>query len=50
MSPGKLATWRDPEGNDRLLVVDQAGPTNTSEWSADGKLLAPVRRAADELQ
>ena len=39
MSPGKLATWRDPDGNDRLLVVDQAGPTNTSEWSADGKLL-----------
>lgn len=39
MSPGKLATWRDPEGNDRLLVVDQAGPTNTSEWSAEGNLL-----------
>jgi len=39
MSPGKLAIWLDPEGNDRLLVVDQAGPTNTSEWSADGKLL-----------
>lgn len=39
MSPGKLATWRDPEGNDRLLVVDQAGPTNTSEWNAEGKLL-----------
>ena len=39
MSPGKLANWSDPEGNDRLLVVDQAGPTNTSEWSAEGKLL-----------
>ncbi|MGD0898128.1 MAG: hypothetical protein ABR915_09860, partial [Thermoguttaceae bacterium] len=39
MSPGKLATWRDPDGNDRLLVVDQAGPTNTSEWSAEGRLL-----------
>ena len=39
MSPGKLACWRDPEGNDRLLVVDQAGPTMTSEWTAEGKLL-----------
>ena len=39
MEPGKLATWRDPEGNDRLLVVDGAGPTMTSEWRADGKLL-----------
>ena len=39
MSPGKLATWRDPDGNDRLLVVDQAGPTNTSEWNAEGRLL-----------
>jgi hypothetical protein len=39
MAPGKLATWRDPAGTDRLLAVDQAGPTMTSEWSADGKLL-----------
>ena len=39
MAPGKLATWRDPDGNDRLLVVDGAGPTMTSEWSADGKQL-----------
>ena len=38
----RRASWppgADPEGNDRLLVVDQAGPTNTSEWSAEGKLL-----------
>lgn len=39
MSPGKLAAWTDPQGHDRLLVVEQAGPCRTSEWSADGALL-----------
>ncbi len=39
MSPGKLACWRDAEGNDRLLIADQAGPTMTSEYTAEGKLL-----------
>lgn len=39
MAPGKLATWTDAGGNDRLLVVENAGPNRASEWSADGKLL-----------
>ncbi len=39
MSPAKLATWTDHDGNDRLLIVEQAGPNRASEWSSDGKLL-----------
>ncbi|QDU25095.1 hypothetical protein ETAA8_01560 [Anatilimnocola aggregata] len=39
MAPGKLATWVDADGKDRLLVVENAGPNRVSEWSADGKLL-----------
>jgi hypothetical protein len=39
MMPGKMATWVDAEGNDRLLVVERAGHNRVSEWSADGKLL-----------
>ncbi len=39
MAPGKLATWTTPEGEDRLIIVERAGPNRASEWSADGKLL-----------
>jgi len=39
MKPGKLAVWTDAEGNDRLLVVEHAGPNRVSEWSGDGRLL-----------
>ena len=40
MQPEKLATWRDEDGKDRLLIVEMAGPNRTSEWSAeDGSLL-----------
>ena len=39
MSPGKLAAWTDREGNDRLIIVEQAGPNRAAEWSADGKLI-----------
>ena len=39
MSPGKLATWTDRDGNDRLFIVEQAGPNRAAEWSADGKLI-----------
>ena len=40
IAPGKLATWTDADGNDRLLVVEHGGPNRVSEWSADdGKLL-----------
>jgi hypothetical protein len=39
MSPAKLATWVDHNGNDRLIIVEQAGPNRAAEWSADGKLL-----------
>ncbi|HEY3323478.1 MAG TPA: hypothetical protein VGP72_23695 [Planctomycetota bacterium] len=39
MAPGKLATWTTAEGEDRLIIVEHAGPNRASEWSADGKLL-----------
>jgi hypothetical protein len=39
IEPGKLATWVDSDGNDRLLIVEMGGPNRVSEWSADGKLL-----------
>jgi len=39
MSPGKLATWTDAEGLDRLIVIENAGPNRASEWSADGRFL-----------
>lgn len=39
MSPVKLATWRDSEGKDRLLIVENAGPNRVSQWGADGKFL-----------
>lgn len=39
MAPGKLATWIDPQGNDRLLVVENAGPNRVSEWDAEGGLI-----------
>lgn len=39
MAPGKLATWTDAQGNDRLVIVENAGPNRASEWSTDGKLL-----------
>jgi hypothetical protein len=36
MSPGKLATWTDPDGRERLLVIENAGPNRVSEWSDEG--------------
>lgn len=36
MTPGSLATWTDPEGVDRLLVVERTGPGRVSEWNSDG--------------
>jgi hypothetical protein len=39
ISPGKLAVWSDPQGETRLIVVEQGGPNRSTEWSADGKLL-----------
>ncbi len=39
MEPERLATWTDAKGEDRLIIVEQAGPNRVSEWSADGKLL-----------
>jgi hypothetical protein len=39
MSPGKLATWLDADGNDRLLILENAGPNRIAEWGADGKLI-----------
>lgn len=40
MAPSKLATWRDPEGKDRLIITEAAGPNRVSEWSADtGELI-----------
>ncbi len=39
MRPVKLASWSDPAGHDRLLVVEYDGPMRVSEWSVDGELL-----------
>ncbi len=39
MSPGKIATWTDADGNDRLIIIEQVGPNRAAEWSVDGKLL-----------
>lgn len=39
MSPARLAAWRDPEGQDRLIIVETHGPNRVSEWSMDGQLL-----------
>jgi hypothetical protein len=39
MSPGKLAIWTDGQGQERLLVIETAGPNRMSEWTTDGKLL-----------
>lgn len=39
MAPARLATWKTASGEDRLIVVEQAGPNRVSEWSADGKLV-----------
>jgi hypothetical protein len=52
MAPEKLACWTDAQGQDRLLVVEQAGPNRLSEWSGDsGQLLrqwvVPQTRAND---
>src|SRR6185436_824002 len=39
MSPGKLATWVDADGNDRLLILENGGPNRVAEWTPDGKLI-----------
>ncbi|MBA3685283.1 MAG: hypothetical protein H0W72_08585 [Planctomycetes bacterium] len=39
MSPAQLATWTAPDGGERILVVEMAGPNRVSEWSADGTLV-----------
>ena len=38
MAPNNLATWRDADGKDRLLVVERSGPGRISEWWPDGRL------------
>ncbi len=39
IAPEKLATWTTPNGEDRLIVVENGGPNRASEWNADGKLI-----------
>lgn len=39
MSPSKLALWTDPQGQERLIVVERSGPGRISEWSVSGALL-----------
>ncbi len=39
MAPEKLACWTDAQGQDRLLVVEMAGPNRLSEWSGDSGAL-----------
>src|SRR3954452_14394795 len=36
MTDGKLAAWTTKDGEDRLLIVDHAGPNRGSEWTGDG--------------
>ncbi len=36
MAPRKLAVWRDDQEQDRLIVVEAAGPGRVSEWRPDG--------------
>ncbi len=38
IAPGRLATWTDAEGTDRLLIIENGGPNRVTEWTADGKL------------
>ncbi|HBC88726.1 MAG TPA: hypothetical protein DCZ94_17430, partial [Lentisphaeria bacterium] len=35
MSPEKLAIWKDEKGEDRLIIVEVAGPNRVSEWSTE---------------
>ncbi len=37
--PARLAMWKDRDGADRVIVVEQGGARRTSEWSPEGKLL-----------
>jgi hypothetical protein len=49
MRPKKLALWTDPEGRDRLLVLEHEGANRISEWSTEGELIrrwVPVQRTA----
>ena len=39
ISPAKLAIWTNPQGQERLLIVEQSGPGRVSEWTTDGELL-----------
>ncbi len=39
MAPGKLATWTNAQGEDHLLIVENAGPNRVSEWNSDGKFV-----------
>jgi len=35
MAPEKLATWKDEKGEDRLIIVEVAGPNRVTEWSTE---------------
>lgn len=39
IAPEKIASWTDPDGHDRLVVLEAGGPNRLSEWGDDGKLL-----------
>lgn len=40
MAPTRLTIWPGPDGKERLLVLESAGPNRVSEWSiAEGKLI-----------
>lgn len=40
MEPMRMACWKDKDGRDRLIIVENAGPNRVAEWDADsGKLL-----------
>jgi hypothetical protein len=39
ISPRRLATWTDPDGHDRLIVLEYEGPGRIAEWTPDGTLI-----------
>ena len=39
MRPARIACWTTPNGEDRVIVLEQAGPSRIAEWSSDGKLV-----------
>jgi hypothetical protein len=39
MHPTRVETWTDPQGQDRVIVVETDGPARIAEWSPEGEIL-----------